>query len=327
MEHGRIDRRTLLGGALAAGAVLWTGRGSADEDDGEGKFSGDTDQDRVLLTNPANQPVLRYVRQAVEGELAPSVEGACYTHPLYTPAGQIVTEVAPKDHPHHRGIFCAWVAVDGEQNGDWWGWGAKAPKEHRLLLSREARLTGVGPASATLRAINSWRADNDTVLGERVTLTVSAAPGCHVVDYDFKFTVGGRKDAVIAQNPFGGFCYRALPHGEAVVSGPDGVLNRPNSVFDRAETNWPTAKWYDLSYRSPDDTMYGVTVMDHPNNPLSTWHVARNLHMLNPCIVAEGPHTLRFGEPLYLRYRVVAHDGPVSSVDINALYEEFVNQE
>jgi len=325
MEYGRIDRRTLLGGALAAGASLWAGPVRAEGE--EGKFTGDADEDRVLISNPAGKPVLRYVRQPLEGELAPSVEGACYTHPLYTPAGEVVTEVGPKDHPHHRGVFCAWVAVDGEQNGDWWGWGAKAPKENRLLLSREARMTAEDESSATLRVINSWRAEEVRVLGERVTLTVSAAPGCNVVDYEFKFTVGGRKDAVIAQNPFGGFCYRALPRGEAVVTGPEGVMELPNSVFDRAETNWPTAKWYDLSYRSPVGTVNGVTVMDHPNNPLSTWHVVRNIHMLNPCMVAEGPHTLLFGEPLYLRYRVVAHDGPINSVDVDALYEAFVNQE
>lgn len=323
MEHGRIDRRALLGGALAAGAALWTGPTQAE--DAAGKFAGDADEDRVLVTNPEGKPVLRYVRQPLEGEPAPSVEGACYTHPLYTPAGEAVTEVGPKDHPHHRGIFCAWVAVDGEAAGDWWGWGAKAPKEGRLLLSREARMTEETEASATLRVINSWRAGEETVLGERVTLTVSAAPGCHVVDYEFKYTVGGRKDATIAQNPFGGFCYRALPRGEALVSGPEGEVNLPNSVFDQPDKNWPASKWYDLSYRSAEGVINGVTVMDHPNNPPSTWHVVRSIHMLNPCIVAEGPHTIHFGEPLYLRYRVVAHDGPATSVDLAALYEQFIN--
>ena len=48
--------------------------------------------------------------------------------------------------------------------------------------------------------------------------------------------------------------------------------------------------------------------MDHPSNPLSTWHVVRNIHMLNPCIVAESPVTIGFVVPLYLRYRLVAHD-------------------
>lgn len=325
MKHGRIDRRTLLAGTLVAGTSLWSHVVLADGE--EPKFTGDADEDRVLLSNPEGKPVLRYVRQRLEGEPAPSVEGACYTHPLYTPFGEIVTEVAPKDHPHHRGIFCAWVAVEGEQQGDWWGWGAKAPKEGRLLLSREARLTDETEASATLRVINSWRAEEETVLGERLTLTASAAPGCHVVDYDFKYTVGGRKDAALAQNPFGGFCYRALPRGEAILTGPEGPVNLPDSVFDRAEMNWPASKWYDLSYRSPEGKISGVTVMDHPNNPPSTWHVVRNIHMLNPCIVAEGPHTIHFGEPLYLRYRVVAHDGPVSAVDVAALYEAFANRD
>ncbi|MCC2670947.1 MAG: hypothetical protein K0Q72_3418 [Armatimonadetes bacterium] len=325
MDHGRINRRLLLGGALAAGTSLWLTEARAQ--DGVGVFTGDTDVDRVLITNPAGKPVLRYLRQPIEGEPAPSVEGACYTHPIYTPAGEIVTDLAPKDHPHHRGVFCAWVAVDGERDGDWWGWGAKAPKEGRHLLSREARMTEEAEERGTLRAINSWRAEEERVLGERVTITVSAAPSCHVIDYDFKYTVGGRKPAVIAQNPFGGFCYRALPRGEVLLTGPDGVLNLPNSVFDQADTNWPASKWYDLTYTTPDGKVNGVTVMDHPNNPQSTWHVVRNLHMLNPCIVAQGPHTIEFGEPLYLRYRLVAHDGHMTSIEADRLYEEFANRD
>ena len=325
MNHARINRRLLLGGALAAGALL--GREARAQDEEVGKYSGDVDQDRVILSNSTGKPVLRYVRQPIEGEPAPSVAGACYTHPLYTPEGEIVTDLAPKDHPHHRGVFFAWVAVDGEREGDWWGWGAKAPKEGRLILSREARMTEESEGRGTLRVINSWRAEDETVLGERVTINATAALDCHILDYDYKFTVGGRKPATIAQNPFGGFCYRALPRGEATVSGPEGVVNLPNSLFDKPEMNWPASKWYDLSYQTPEGKVNGVTVLDHPNNLPSTWHVARNLHMLNPCIVAQEPHTIQFGEPLYLRYRLLVHDGPVGGIEVDKLYDEFVNRD
>jgi hypothetical protein len=255
------------------------------------------------------------------------VEGTCFTHPLYTPSGEVVTDLAPADHPHHRGVFCAWVALEGEQRGDWWGWGALAPKEKRAIVNREARITEESEERVTLRVINSWRAEDQTILGERVTITASKAPGANIVDNEYKFTVPTRKAVVIDQNPFGGFCYRARPRGTLTVSGPTGKMDNPDSVHNRSETNWPVSKWYDMTYRAPDGKTSGVTLMDHPSNPLSTWHVNRAIHMLNPCIVAESPVRIEFGEPLFLRYRLVAHDGEISEMELNGLYNQFAELE
>jgi hypothetical protein len=45
--------------------------------------------------------------------------------------------------------------------------------------------------------------------------------------------------------------------------------------------------------------------------------------MLNPCIVAERPVTIRREEPLSLRYRLVAHDGDAASINLEKLYTDF----
>lgn len=318
-----MNRREILA-ALAATAA---GIRSARADDPAG-FSGERSDEAILLKSPEGKPILRYVHGKLPAdEPAPSVEGTCFAHPIYTPAGDLVTDLAPKDHPHHRGVFCAWVEVQGEDNGDWWGWGAKAPKEGRLILNREARVTDEGEKSVTLRLVNSWRAGETTVVRERLTLTAAREGAANVVDFDYKFMTGGRKDVTLGQNPFGGFCYRARPRGELTVSGPGGAIDRPDSVFDKKETDWPASRWYDLSYKQADGTVSGVAVMDHPSNPLSPWHVVRGIHMLNPCIVAEEAYNLAFGEPLYLRYRLVAHDGPPDTQALNDLFDAFAASE
>jgi hypothetical protein len=45
-----------------------------------------------------------------------------YVHPLHSAGGAVLTEDAPADHLHHRGVFWAWrrVLVDGVQAGDGW---------------------------------------------------------------------------------------------------------------------------------------------------------------------------------------------------------------
>lgn len=285
-----MNRREMLE-AMAAATLAGVARAD------EREFSGERSEDVIWLRDPDGKQILRYVHEKLpEGEKRPSVEGACFAHPILTPSGDLVTDLAPADHPHHRGVFCGWVKVEGLEPGDWWGWGALAPKENRLILNREARITDRGEKSVTLRLVNSWRAGEKTVLRERLTLTASSAPACHVVDFDYKFMTADRQPVTLAQNPFGGFCYRARPRGALTVTGPGGVVDFPDAVFNKAEMNWPAGQWYDLSYRQPDGRVSGVAVMDHPANPLSTWHGVRGIHMLNPCIVAEEAYVLKFGE-------------------------------
>jgi hypothetical protein len=45
-----------------------------------------------------------------------------YVHPVYSIGGAVITEDAPADHVHHRGIFWAWrrILVDGAKVADGW---------------------------------------------------------------------------------------------------------------------------------------------------------------------------------------------------------------
>jgi hypothetical protein len=291
----RLDRRDLLTAACALAAP-----GSASEEPAPGFDVRRTDL-AVTVAAPGARPLFRYVRARLPaGETVPAVEGGGYIHPIHTPSGDVVTDLAPADHPHHRGVFCGWVQVEGEAAGDWWGWGALAPKVGRRVESVEAEVLERGERAVTLRFVNLWMAEATPVMRERLVLTARAENTAHVLDFEFKFVTPTRHAVTIARNPFGGFCYRARPRGTLEVTGPDGRLNLPDAVFNRPETNWRASNWYDLTYRRRDGGISGVAVMDHPVNPFSTWHVVRPIHMANPCIAAEGPVGIAFGEPLYL---------------------------
>jgi len=84
----------------------------------------------------------------------------------------------------------------------------------------------------------------------------------------------------------------------------------PDPHYSVPELNWPAADWYDYTIRLNDGKTIGAAVIDHPGNPTSTWHNPRYVWMVNPCIVAQGPVTLKKNQVLDLRYRLVVHDGP-----------------
>src|SRR5687768_10452850 len=97
-----------------------------------------------------------------------SVESGCYFHPLKTPAGVTVTEVAPADHPHHRGVFFAWVEMRGKVDGDFWGWGQHAPKDGRRIVNRGIAEVFNENTGAGFVANNQWMAGDEVVLDEEL---------------------------------------------------------------------------------------------------------------------------------------------------------------
>ncbi|MEK7684159.1 MAG: DUF6807 family protein [Verrucomicrobiota bacterium] len=127
----------------------------------------------------------------------------------------------------------------------------------------------------------------------------------------------------MAQGAFSGFCVRTRKDGKLEAFGPSGVVSLPNPKHTEPNSDWPAASWYDYTLTLEDGQIAGVAVIDHPRNPPSLWHNHREIRMLNPCLVAPGPVVLKAGQPLVLRYRVVAHDGPVPRELLNRLSKEW----
>jgi hypothetical protein len=74
------------------------------------------------------QPGLFYRSAALPGREPWRVH---YIHPVYSVAGAVITEDAPADHVHHRGIFWAWrrIMLDGTVVADGW-----VGKDFKLVL-------------------------------------------------------------------------------------------------------------------------------------------------------------------------------------------------
>ena len=70
--------------------------------------------DGGTLVSPAGRDLFGYLKTKPAGS-ALSANSACGIYPLLTPAGESVVALAPKDHPHHRGVFFAWYEVNGTE--------------------------------------------------------------------------------------------------------------------------------------------------------------------------------------------------------------------
>jgi hypothetical protein len=278
------------------------------------------------LKTPDGRTVFRYMTVKPERTNL-AANSVCCFHPLNTPSGERLTDLAPGDHHHHRGVFLAWHSMEFRQKadftafgptgptrgwninrGDFWGWGQFAPTQGRVIKNRDVKLIKADSQGAEVEIRNAWMIDDKTMMDETTSAEVRERDGVYVLD--LSYLLAPAQELVLNHTAFGGFCVRARNDGDSYYAKADGKVGLPDPHYSVPELNWPPAEWYDYTITLKDGKTIGAAVLDHPGNPPSTWHNPRYVWMINPCIVANGPVTVKQGQPLRLRYRLVVHDGP-----------------
>jgi hypothetical protein len=279
----------------------------------------------MQLKGPDGHVIFNYVTKRPEnvGLTSPS---AAFFDPVNTPSGERVTNVAPDDHPHHRGIFFAFldsefhtpadfskstgphpVRAFSVQRADYWSWGLYAPRDGRVIQNRDVKLVSADAKHAVLEIHNDWLLDNKKMAEETDEVTASERDGVYVIDLAYRLTPV--VDYVLPQQSFGGFSVQMQKYGDWYYSAAYGKVTLPPSTYSYPDSNWPSEPWYDYTIRlKSDGKTVGVAVLDHPLNPPTRWQ--NTVWMLNPCITTFGTTTIHPDAPLVLRYRVVVHDGP-----------------
>jgi len=247
---------------------------------------------------------LRYQRLKPAGSKLAS-NSACYFHPFQSPKGVELTEVAPADHLHHRGIFLAWVEMIGKWHADYWGWGKPAPVDKRVIENIIAREEG-----GVVTLVNEWKAEGHVMLSEKTEVRLSMQEGIRILD--IKTTLECEQSVVLQRWAFSGFALRAKKEGIRSVEGPSGPVTLKAPSHDKPETNWPDAAWYGFQYADA-----GVAVANRSGNPPTTWHVAKSIGLLNPAPQAVAPITILPSRTF--SYRVLAWDGPTPRETLNTL--------
>ena len=259
----------------------------------------------IPLNASDGQPILEYVTDVTGSGLATTHAG--FIHPLFTPAGKIVTELAPADHPHHRGVFLAWYAMHGAVDADFWGWGAHAPVAGRRIVNRSAARCADG-----LTVHNDWLAEAAVVLQENTRITARVEAATFIVGLHYRLTPAC--DLRLARSAFGGFCIRLNAAGPIEFLTETGPVALPEPHYLTPESAWPDARWYAAHLGD-----CGVVVLNHPGNPPAGWFNNATLRMLNPCVTAPGELRWAADQTCDLRYRLVAYDGPCPTARIPSL--------
>ena len=249
-----------------------------------------------------------------------------HLHPVFTPAGRVVTANHPPDHPHQRGIFFAWTKTEfGGAHPDFWNMG----KSKDGALTGEVRFTALerawgGPVQGGFVSRHRWLDHTSgaakEVLVERWEVAATRAGRAHFVDLVSTQTVTGSVPLKLPKYHYGGLGVRGAAEWDPV----DRVSMLTANGDDRKAGDSTKAKWVHLGGLLAGKPA-GITVLIHPDN--FRFPQALRLNPKNPqlCVAPsqDGDWEIAPGQPYVSRYRLVVADEKADAAEIARQWNDY----
>ena len=254
-----------------------------------------------------------------------------YFFPVHGPNGREVTrgetsEIST-DHVHHRSLYVAY----GEVNDvDLWGEGGNSG---RVVPQNFTQKQG-GAVVGRIYTENSWQTQaGDVLMTDNQNFRIYNLPeDAAILDLDLRF-IASAGDVHFGDTKEGGIItVRVHP---SMNASDGGKIENAFGGINQPETWGKRANWCDYS-GVVDGTPVGIAVFDHIVNPRypTYWHV-RNYGLMGTNIFGggtfekdpskDGSYTLKQGEEMHFRFRVLIHAGDATDGKVAQKYHDFIN--
>ncbi|MBP8605192.1 MAG: PmoA family protein [Phycisphaerae bacterium] len=327
----------VLAAAVVIGLAAVLGRTAAAET--EKKTQVEAVQDETAITlQTGSKKILQYYYAVKD---VPAGADALYRrsgfiHPLWSPAGRVLTAIQPRDHYHHYGIWAPWTLTHIEgREVDFWNL-AKGQGTVRYA-GLESLFAGRQEGGFRVRQEHvDFTADKAGRVSIAETLEVRARPDTvdgkpvWVVDY-----ISRQKnvlDAAIVLDAYrygGGLGFRATPQWTR-----ENCTVLTSEGKTRADADGTRARWCDVSGGFDDGGRAGILFLSHPSNrqhpePMRVWppdaNGGRGDMFFEFCPIRLEGWTLEPGKEYVLRYRLIVYDGTLSSQLAETLWKTYAD--
>lgn len=285
-----------------------------------------TDIDGGLELACGGRRLLRYHSAHVEppAGIDPRNGRSGFIEPVWTPAGRVVTDRFPADHPHQSGVFLALTKTEFEgRKLNFWdlvGGGGRVRFARRLAIAS-------GPVRGGFTVEHEHVEGSGTaarpVLRETWTVTAwrPGGPEPRAWAWDLESSLGcaTASPLLVEEYHYGGLAIRG-----AGAWGLETGRFLTAAGLDRQAGNHTRPRWCDVSGPA-DGGMAGVAVLTHPEN--FRFPEPLRIHPTMPYMVFTparlGPWRIEPGRPHVSRYRFVVHDGEPEPAVIDRLWHDF----
>ncbi len=288
-----------------------------------------TDKDGVLLLQEGGQSILQYNYATVypPAGIDSAYKRSGFIHPLWAPNGAVLTNIHPKDHWHHVGIWNPWTHTEFEgKEIDFWN---LYKKEGTVRFASFLSKTE-GPVWGGFKALQEH-----VVLkgGEKVALNevwdIRAYPSQagnsrRLWDFTSTLSCAGSSPLLLLQYRYGGgFGFRATTEWTAATSN---VLTSEGRT--RKDADSTRARWIKVSGETGKGRA-GLLVLCYPSNfdapqPVRVWaeNAERGELFVNISPTKMKPWLLTYGREYTQKYRVLVYNGDITAADADALWND-----
>ncbi len=244
-----------------------------------------------------------------------------FFYPVNAPSGASVTSMRNGTYPHHSSLFFGCDKVNG---GNYWQEGL----ERGQILALQTNVLESGSDKVVIEQECIWtRPDARAPIKDFRTITVRV-PSETVYQLDFDIVLEMLMDVQIERTNHSLFSARIDPD-LSVVNGGTMI----NAEGDRGEeaTFGKASAW--ISYHGMrGESIEGITIMQHPSNDWfpAPWFT-RDYGFISPTPMywpadeVKGT-SLKQGQVVKLRYRVLVHKGDATEARISEAYDQYKNE-
>ncbi len=289
--------------------------------------------EKVLLIEKDGTKVLSYNHAIVPPPAGQSelYNRSAFIHPLWSPAGSVLTNIHPSDHYHHVGIWMPWTKTKFEgKEVDFWNLnkGQGTVRFNRFLSTPTS-----GPVFGGFQAEHDHVA-LQTTDGEKVVLKEvwdvrvynigGPGAGCWLWDVVSTQRCVADSPLLLEKYRYGGFGYRATADWKGETAA---YLTSEGKT--RKDGHGTSARWCDVAGVS-DGKWKGMTFFSYPGNfrhpeAMRIWPGFDQEVFFNWAPIQTGDFEMKPGRDHVFRYRQYVHEGKVDVERTEQLWNDYAH--
>ncbi|MDR0573960.1 MAG: PmoA family protein [Tannerella sp.] len=332
-EKGEAPRLYwILDGKTNAGAVrTFVARRTVKKKQAEEALMTVEDDQKTLLLKKGGMNILQYNYARVEppAGVDPSYGRSGFIHPVYSPDGNILTAIQPKDHYHHYGIWNPWTRImyDGKMY-DLWNIGDK----QGTVKARKVEDIYNGDVFAGYNARLDhyiFRPEGEkAIMSELWKIKAWNVSDGFLWDFESCLHPSTSLPVLIKEYRYAGFGYRATEdwtRENCVMLTSEG---KTRQQIDGSVARWIYVEGDTKTGRS------GLLFMERPDNynspePLRIWdenaNGGRGDVFINFAPTKNKDWELQPDKHYLLRYRILSYEGEITKEKADRLWNDFAN--
>lgn len=289
------------------------------------------DNKKALILKRNEKTILQYNYAHVEPPegIDKAYGRSGFIHPLYSPGGNTLTTIQPKDHYHHYGIWNPWTRIlyDGKTYDLW----NLKDKQGTVRASGVEHLYE-GPVFTGYTANHGhyiFNGDNEKIIiNEKWKIKAWNTNHGFLWDFESHLSPSTSLPVLIKEYRYAGFGYRATEEWTK-----ENCEMRTSEGKTRQQIDGTRGRWIYITGETKTGRS-GILFMGHPRNynfpePLRIWdenaNGGRGDAFINFAPTKNKDWQLNPGEHYLLRYRILSYEGEMTPEKAESLWNDFAH--